>query len=81
MDGCGTRYATYKQVQEMPGGGQLVGFTRILHRTQPDILMDEASAGACFLMLNRPFSSCTDEGAGTMASPLCQCKSQALTGI
>ena len=26
-------------VQEMPGGEKLVGFTRILHRTQPDVLM------------------------------------------
>ena len=33
------RYGTYKLVQEMPGGEKLVGFTRILHRTQPDVLM------------------------------------------
>ena len=25
----------------MPGGDQLVAFTRILHRTRPDVLMDE----------------------------------------
>lgn len=32
-------YGTYQLVQEMPGGDKLVGFTRILHRTQPDVLM------------------------------------------
>ena len=35
------RYGTYKAVQKMPGGQQLVAFTRILHRTTPDILMQE----------------------------------------
>ena len=35
------RYATYKAVQKQPGGHQLVAFTRILHRTKPDILYDE----------------------------------------
>ena len=30
----------------MPGGNQLVAFTRILHRTQPDILVQEARS-AC----------------------------------
>jgi hydroxyproline O-arabinosyltransferase len=34
-------YATYKLVQAMPGGERHVAFTRILHRTQPDALMDE----------------------------------------
>ncbi|CAL8467638.1 g7176 [Coccomyxa elongata] len=34
-------YGTYKQVQKMPGGEKLVGFTRILHRTSHDLLMDE----------------------------------------
>ncbi len=28
----------------MPGGEKLVGFTRILHRTSHDLLMDEASS-------------------------------------
>lgn len=37
------RYGTYKQAQKLPGGDKLVGFTRILHRTVPDLLMDEAS--------------------------------------
>ncbi|KAL6750916.1 hypothetical protein V8C86DRAFT_2795790 [Haematococcus lacustris] len=34
-------YATYKLVQQQPGGERLTGFTRILHRTVPDVLMDE----------------------------------------
>ncbi len=34
-------YGTYKLVQKMPGGERLTGFTRILHGTTPDILMDE----------------------------------------
>lgn len=34
-------YATYKMVQKMPGGERLTAFTRILHRSVPDILMDE----------------------------------------
>eukprot|EP00884_Botryococcus_braunii_P014590 jgi/Botrbrau1/23131/Bobra.0243s0061.1 len=32
-------YATYKMVQKSPGGEKLVAFTRILHRTKPDVLM------------------------------------------
>ena len=35
------RHGTYKLVQKMPGGEKLVAFTRILHRTKPDVLMDE----------------------------------------
>ena len=35
------RYGTYKLVQQMPGGDKLTGFTRILHRSTPDELMDE----------------------------------------
>lgn len=35
------RYGTYKLVQKMPGGEKLTGFTRILHRSTPDELMDE----------------------------------------
>ena len=35
------RYGTYKLVQKMPGGENMVGFTRILHRTTPDAVMDE----------------------------------------
>ncbi|KAK9795215.1 hypothetical protein WJX73_002433 [Symbiochloris irregularis] len=34
-------HGTYKQVQALPGGERLVGFTRILHRTKPDVLVDE----------------------------------------
>ncbi|GAX81923.1 hypothetical protein CEUSTIGMA_g9351.t1 [Chlamydomonas eustigma] len=34
-------YASYKMVQQMPGGEHMTGFTRILHRTVPDILMEE----------------------------------------
>eukprot|EP00955_Chlamydomonas_euryale_P000370 4117-Chlamydomonas_euryale.AAC.1 len=30
----------------MPGGEKMTGFTRILHRTVPDLLMDEAGGGA-----------------------------------
>ena len=41
------RYGTYKLVQRMPGGEGLVAFTRILHRTKPDLIMDEARAHGC----------------------------------
>jgi len=34
-------YASYQMVQKMPGGENMVAFTRILHRTVPDYLMDE----------------------------------------
>ena len=34
-------YSSYKMVQKMPGGELMTGFTRILHRTVPDILMEE----------------------------------------
>jgi hypothetical protein len=34
-------YSTYKLILAMPGGDQFTGFTRILHRTKPDELMDE----------------------------------------
>uniref|UniRef100_A0A061QV19 Hydroxyproline O-arabinosyltransferase-like domain-containing protein n=1 Tax=Tetraselmis sp. GSL018 TaxID=582737 RepID=A0A061QV19_9CHLO len=34
-------YGTYLKVQSMPGGEKLVAFTRILHRTKPDVLYDE----------------------------------------
>lgn len=34
-------YATYNLVLSMPGGDRFTGFTRILHRTKPDELMDE----------------------------------------
>lgn len=32
-------YGTYKLAQKMPGGEKMVAFTRILHRTLPDELM------------------------------------------
>lgn len=35
------RYGTYKLIQGMPGGENMVAFTRILHRTTPDLLMSE----------------------------------------
>ena len=38
------RYGTYQLVQKMPGGDQLVAFTRILHRTKPDVLVDEVGS-------------------------------------
>ncbi|KAF5828994.1 hypothetical protein DUNSADRAFT_16723 [Dunaliella salina] len=34
-------YASFKLVQGMPGGEKLTAYTRILHRTVPDYLMDE----------------------------------------
>jgi len=34
-------YGTYKLVQKMPGGEKLTGFTRILHKVEPDECMDE----------------------------------------
>ena len=39
-----SRYGSFLKVQSTPEGKQrLKGFTRILHRTQPDNLMDEVS--------------------------------------
>jgi hypothetical protein len=39
-------YANFKLVRSAPGGAaRLAGFTRILHRTKPDDLMDEVSRG------------------------------------
>jgi hypothetical protein len=35
------RYSTFKLTQAMPGGEKMVAFTRILHRTQEDILVNE----------------------------------------
>ncbi|CAD7702596.1 unnamed protein product [Ostreobium quekettii] len=34
-------YATYKLAQQMDGGERMVAFTRILHRTVEDLLMNE----------------------------------------
>lgn len=34
-------YGTYQEVQKMPGGEVLTGFTRILHRSTPDEVVDE----------------------------------------
>ena len=34
-------YATYQLVLNTPGGERFTGFTRILHRTKPDELMNE----------------------------------------
>lgn len=34
-------YASYLLVQKMPEGEKMTGFTRILHRTVPDLLMEE----------------------------------------
>ena len=34
-------YSTFQKVQGQPGGENLVAFTRILHRTKPDRLMEE----------------------------------------
>ena len=39
------RYASYQMVQKLPGGDKMTGFTRILHRTVPDILMEEVGSG------------------------------------
>ena len=50
----------------MPGGAQLVGFTRILHRTQPDLLMHEASACSS-VMLNILYSNPDMEALGVLA--------------
>eukprot|EP00798_Chlamydomonas_sp_ICE-L_P009118 gene9118-16240_t len=35
------KWETFKLVQKMPGGEKMTAFTRILHRTVPDILMEE----------------------------------------
>ena len=35
------RYGTYLRAKGMPGGEKLVAFTRILHRTKPDVLVEE----------------------------------------
>lgn len=34
-------YATYKIAKKMPGGEKMVAFTRVLHRTTGDVLMNE----------------------------------------
>jgi len=60
-------YSTYQLVQQMPGGEKMTGFTRILHRTVPDLLMDEIPTyhlwdiwhpecdhGCSFPVINRP---------------------------
>lgn len=60
-------YASYKMVQKMPGGEKMTGFTRILHRTEPDLLMNEiptwhvwdlwhpeCDTGCYFPVINRP---------------------------
>jgi len=39
------RYASYKLVQQMPGGEKLTGFTRILHRTTDDAVVGEVRWG------------------------------------
>ncbi len=47
------RYATFKNVQSQPGGSHMLGFTRVLHRTQDDALAGEVSAAqASALRLN-----------------------------
>eukprot|EP01026_Neomeris_dumetosa_P046773 TRINITY_DN39953_c0_g1_i2.p2 TRINITY_DN39953_c0_g1~~TRINITY_DN39953_c0_g1_i2.p2 ORF type:complete len:413 (+),score=57.01 TRINITY_DN39953_c0_g1_i2:43-1281(+) len=38
---CRLMYGSYKLVQKMEGGERLVAFTRILHRTQDDVAVDE----------------------------------------
>lgn len=37
-------YGTYKMAKNMPGGENMVAFTRILHRTLPDVVMQVCSA-------------------------------------
>ena len=44
------RYATFKLAQEQQGGDKLTGFTRILHRTVPDYLMDEVRTYGVFTL-------------------------------
>lgn len=34
-------WATWKLVREMPGGEKMVEFTRVLHRTRDDALVEE----------------------------------------
>ncbi|KAG1662465.1 hypothetical protein FOA52_009673 [Chlamydomonas sp. UWO 241] len=60
-------YASYNLVRQMPGGEKMTGFTRILHRTVPDLLMEEIPTyqvwdiwhtecdhGCSFPVVNRP---------------------------
>ena len=37
------RYGTYQMIQKAAGGDQHVAFTRILHRSEPDILMTQVA--------------------------------------
>ena len=56
-------YATYKLAQQEPGGEVLTAFTRILHRTKPDELMQVCQTSAlCFILfelLHCFMSSCS----------------------
>lgn len=63
------RYGTYKLVQGSFGGDKLVGFTRILHRTQPDVLMDEASFSDSLLRFLRGGSWRVSSAAYSIADP------------
>jgi hypothetical protein len=67
----------------MPGGENLVAFTRILHRTRPDLLMDEARRAPTHALTScNPHVVCvTDAGASQhgeaaflvlVTSPVCQ---------
>ncbi len=38
-----SRYGTYQMIQKAAGGDQHVAFTRILHRSEPDILMTQVA--------------------------------------
>lgn len=38
-----TRYATFKLAKKKPGGEKMTGFTRILHRSEEDVLMTEVT--------------------------------------
>jgi hydroxyproline O-arabinosyltransferase len=44
-------YATYKLAQQEPGGEVLAGFTRILHRTAPDELMQVHRTHPCSIRI------------------------------
>eukprot|EP00195_Chlamydomonas_chlamydogama_P009547 CAMPEP_0202895500 /NCGR_PEP_ID=MMETSP1392-20130828/4679_1 /ASSEMBLY_ACC=CAM_ASM_000868 /TAXON_ID=225041 /ORGANISM="Chlamydomonas chlamydogama, Strain SAG 11-48b" /LENGTH=453 /DNA_ID=CAMNT_0049580525 /DNA_START=68 /DNA_END=1426 /DNA_ORIENTATION=+ len=52
-------WGTYNVAKKMPGGEKLTGFTRILHRTVPDVLMDEIPT---FHAPNTRYANC-DDGA------------------
>ena len=50
-------FGTYQLMTQMEGGDRHVAFTRILHRTKPDELMDEVTKNITSLLAHSYHSS------------------------